>query len=86
MYVSAIGFNLRRVLPVMLDVGTNNKKLLDNSLYLGLCQPRLDAGSYPSIVDEFMKDAQACGSSTVVQFEDFQMKWGTIGVALAGLF
>ncbi|KMZ74215.1 Malic enzyme [Zostera marina] len=75
MYVAAAGINPRRVLPVMLDVGTNNKKLLDDSLYLGLRQPRLDGDAYLSIVDEFMKAAHARWPKAVVQFEDFQMKW-----------
>ncbi|CAL5382459.1 unnamed protein product [Camellia sinensis] len=44
-----------------------------DSLDLGLRQPWLEGEEYLSIVDEFM------------EFEDFQMKWGTAGVALAGL-
>ncbi|XP_028088596.1 uncharacterized protein LOC114289139 isoform X3 [Camellia sinensis] len=34
MYVAAAGINPQRILPVMLDVGTNNQKLLGDRLYI----------------------------------------------------
>ncbi|KAJ3682215.1 hypothetical protein LUZ60_014788 [Juncus effusus] len=74
-YVAAAGINPQKVLPVMLDVGTNNKKLLEDKLYLGLRQPRLEGEEYLSLVDEFMEAAHARWPKAVVQFEDFQMKW-----------
>uniref|UniRef100_A0A7N1A639 Malic enzyme n=2 Tax=Kalanchoe fedtschenkoi TaxID=63787 RepID=A0A7N1A639_KALFE len=75
MYVAAAGINPQRILPVMLDVGTNNEKLLNDRLYLGLRQPRLEGEEYISIVDEFMEAAYARWPKAIVQFEDFQMKW-----------
>lgn len=75
MYVAAAGINPQRILPVMLDVGTNNQKLLEDSLYLGVRQPRLEGEEYLAIVDEFMKAAFARWPKAVFQFEDFQMKW-----------
>ena len=42
LYVAAGGFHPRRVLPVVLDVGTNNQRLINDKRYLGLKQPRLD--------------------------------------------
>lgn len=74
-YVAAAGMNPQRILPVMLDVGTNNQKLLEDNLYLGLRQPRLEGDEYLSIVDEFMEAAYARWPKAIVQFEDFQMKW-----------
>lgn len=74
-YVAAAGINPQRVLPVMLDVGTNNQKLLEDNLYLGLRQPRLEGDEYLAIVDEFMEAAHARWPKAVIQFEDFQMKW-----------
>lgn len=75
MYVAAAGINPQRILPVMLDVGTNNQNLLDDRLYLGLRQPRLEGEEYLSIVDEFMEAVHARWPKAIVQFEDFQMKW-----------
>ncbi|CAN6465224.1 unnamed protein product [Victoria cruziana] len=74
-YVAAAGINPQRILPVMLDVGTNNKRLLEDSLYLGIRQPRLEGEEYLSIVDEFMEAMSARWPKAVIQFEDFQMKW-----------
>ncbi|XP_010544377.1 PREDICTED: NAD-dependent malic enzyme 2, mitochondrial-like [Tarenaya hassleriana] len=75
MYVAAAGINPQRVLPVMLDVGTNNEKLLENHLYLGLRERRLEGEEYLEIVDEFMEAVFTRWPKAVVQFEDFQMKW-----------
>ncbi|XP_038878987.1 NAD-dependent malic enzyme 59 kDa isoform, mitochondrial [Benincasa hispida] len=75
MYVAAAGINPQRILPVMLDVGTNNEKLLNDRLYLGLRQPRLEGEEYLSIVDEFMEAVHTRWPKAIVQFEDFQMKW-----------
>ncbi|AQK64800.1 Malic enzyme [Zea mays] len=89
-YVAAAGINPQKVLPIMLDVGTNNEKLLEDKLYLGLRQPRLEGEEYLAVVDEFMEAVHArwpkavvqfrskyCSLSEVIksQFEDFQMKW-----------
>ncbi|XP_047147621.1 NAD-dependent malic enzyme 59 kDa isoform, mitochondrial-like isoform X4 [Vigna umbellata] len=75
MYVAAAGINPRKILPVMLDVGTNNEKLLKDPLYLGVRQPRLEGEEYLSIIDEFMEAVHARWPKAIVQFEDFQMKW-----------
>ena len=44
LYVAAGGFHPKRVLPCVIDVGTNNKSLIDDPRYLGLKQPRLEGG------------------------------------------
>ncbi|KAE8772175.1 NAD-dependent malic enzyme 59 kDa isoform, mitochondrial [Hordeum vulgare] len=74
-YVAAAGINPQKVLPIMLDVGTNNEKLLEDKLYLGLRQPRLEGEEYLAVVDEFMEAVHARWPKAIVQFEDFQMKW-----------
>ncbi|XP_021904315.1 NAD-dependent malic enzyme 2, mitochondrial isoform X2 [Carica papaya] len=75
MYVAAAGINPQRILPVMLDVGTNNQKLLQDHLYLGLRQPRLEGEEYLKIIDEFMEAVSKRWPKAIIQFEDFQMKW-----------
>lgn len=75
LYVAAAGINPQRVLPVMIDVGTNNKKLLEDPLYLGLQQNRLDGDDYLAVIDEFMEAVFTRWPNVIVQFEDFQSKW-----------
>ncbi|KAH9325439.1 hypothetical protein KI387_005617, partial [Taxus chinensis] len=75
MYVAAAGINPQKILPVMLDVGTNNEKLLKDNLYLGLREPRLRGDEYLSVLDEFMEAVFARWPKVIVQFEDFQSKW-----------
>ncbi|GKU88209.1 hypothetical protein SLEP1_g2499 [Rubroshorea leprosula] len=61
--------------PSYADVGTNNQKLLEDRLYLGVRQPRLEGEEYLSIVDEFMEAVFKRWPKAIIQFEDFQMKW-----------
>ncbi|KAL2629648.1 hypothetical protein R1flu_014334 [Riccia fluitans] len=75
LYVAAAGINPQRVLPVMIDVGTNNQQLLDNPLYMGLHRPRLEGDEYMSVIDEFMEAAFTRYPDVIVQMEDFQSKW-----------
>ncbi|KAL9234331.1 hypothetical protein vseg_009214 [Gypsophila vaccaria] len=75
LYVAAAGINPQRVLPVMIDVGTNNEKLLKDPLYLGLQERRLDGDEYLAVVDEFMEAVFTRWPHVIVQFEDFQSKW-----------
>ncbi|KAK2650896.1 hypothetical protein Ddye_018385 [Dipteronia dyeriana] len=75
LYVAAAGINPQRVLPVMIDVGTNNEKLLKDPMYLGLQEHRLDGDEYVEIVDEFMEAVFTRWPHVIVQFEDFQSKW-----------
>ncbi|KAK4847794.1 hypothetical protein QYF36_006020 [Acer negundo] len=75
LYVAAAGINPQRVLPVMIDVGTNNEKLLKDPMYLGLQEHRLDGDEYVAIVDEFMEAVFTRWPHVIVQFEDFQSKW-----------
>ncbi|KAL9245220.1 hypothetical protein vseg_018896 [Gypsophila vaccaria] len=75
LYVAAAGINPQRVLPVMIDVGTNNEKLLQDPLYLGLQEHRLDGEEYLAVIDEFMEAVFTRWPHVIVQFEDFQSKW-----------
>ncbi|KAE8676851.1 hypothetical protein F3Y22_tig00111582pilonHSYRG01383 [Hibiscus syriacus] len=57
-----------KIHPVMLDVGTNNLKLIDNPLYLGLRQPRLEGEKYLSIIDEFIEAVLTRWPKAIIQW------------------
>jgi len=74
LYVAAGGFHPKRVLPVVLDVGTNNETLRNDPRYLGMREARLEGDDYYSLIDEFMAAIKLRWPTALVQFEDFQSK------------
>ena len=74
LYIAAGGFHPRRVLPVVIDVGTDNKKLREDPDYMGLVHPRIDGWEYYELIDEFMEAVALRWPKALVQFEDFQTK------------
>ena len=71
LYVAAGGVDPRKVLPVMLDLGTNNAALQKDPWYLGMTHPRLRGAEYFSMVHEFVRAVRHRWPNAVVQFEDF---------------
>ena len=74
LYVAAGGFHPRRVLPVVIDVGTNNPKLRADPHYLGDREDRLEGDEYYELIDEFMAAIKLRWPRALIQFEDFQSK------------
>lgn len=71
LYTAAGGIDPRKALPVMLDTGTNNQKLLEDPYYLGVQHPRVTGQAFWSMVDEFMCAVRSRWPKVLVQFEDF---------------
>ena len=71
LYTVCAGVDPRDLLPVCLDVGTDNEKLLNDPLYKGLRRPRLRGALYDQLVEEFMSEMRAWQPRCLVQFEDF---------------
>jgi len=71
LYTACAGVPPQHCLPVVLDVGTNNKALLDDPLYLGLRQERVRGDDYTAFVDEFVAAVQALHPKCCIQWEDF---------------
>ncbi|KAL0488109.1 malate dehydrogenase [Acrasis kona] len=71
LYVAAGGINPGRVLPCMIDVGTNNENLLNDPFYLGINRKRITGDEYYEIVEEFMDAVTSRWPNVLIQFEDF---------------
>ena len=71
LYCAAGGIAPHRVLPAMLDFGTDNQELLNDPRYTGYRAPRLRGDAYLSLLDEFMQAVFARYPNTLLQFEDF---------------
>lgn len=74
LYVAGGGFDPQHVLPVVLDVGTNNPDLLNDPYYLGSQHARLEGQEYDDFIEEFIRGVRNRWPNALIQFEDFQTK------------
>ena len=71
LYTACGGISPAYTLPVCLDVGTNNEKLLNDPMYMGLRHKRVAQEDYDDFVDEFIQAVVRRWPEVMVQFEDF---------------
>jgi malate dehydrogenase (oxaloacetate-decarboxylating) len=71
-YSAAAGIPPWQTLPISLDVGTDNKALLADDLYVGHRAPRLRGPEYDSLVDEFVHAVKRRFPAALLQWEDFK--------------
>ena len=72
MVYTAFGqINPLNTLPILLDAGTNNEKLLNDPLYLGWKHPRIAGKEYDAFVDKFIQATKKTFPHVFLHWEDF---------------
>ncbi len=71
LYTSCGGIHPSNTLPIILDVGTNNKERLDDPEYIGWRHARISGKEYDDFVDQFVQSIKRHMPHVLLQFEDF---------------
>jgi malate dehydrogenase (oxaloacetate-decarboxylating) len=71
LYTLIGGIRPERTLPIVLDVGTNNKERLSDPEYLGWRHERIKGQEYFDFVDQFVEAVKQELPGTCLQWEDF---------------
>jgi len=70
-YTAAGGIDPTRVIPVMLDVGTNRESLLNDPTYIGNRHERIRGARYDAFIDAYVEVATKLFPNALLQWEDF---------------
>ena len=71
LYTACGGISPAHTLPVMLDVGTNNEKLLNDPRYMGTRHKRIGSAEYEEFIELFIRAIKRRWPQVLLQFEDF---------------
>ena len=71
LYTACGGISPAYTLPVMLDVGTNNEKLLNDPMYMGSRHKRISQEEYDEFLELFITAIERRWPKVMLQFEDF---------------
>jgi malate dehydrogenase (oxaloacetate-decarboxylating) len=69
-YTAAGGIDPNRVIPVMLDVGTDRQSLLDDPLYIGNRHPRVPVAAYDEFIESFVATVRRMFPQALLHWED----------------
>jgi len=70
-YTAAAGLHPRRVIPVVLDAGTDNPALLAEEMYLGNRHPRVRGERYDQLIEAYVSAAAKLFPDAMLHWEDF---------------
>jgi malate dehydrogenase (oxaloacetate-decarboxylating) len=68
---AAGGIDPTRVIPVMLDVGTNRESLLKDPMYIGNRHARIRGERYDAFIDAYVQTVTRLFPKALLQWEDF---------------
>jgi len=71
-YTAAGGIDPTRVIPVMLDVGTNRESLLKDPMYIGNRHARVRGKRYDAFIEGYVKAATKLFPKAMLQWADFE--------------
>ncbi|MEI7770462.1 MAG: NAD-dependent malic enzyme [Chloroflexales bacterium] len=71
LYTLCAGIHPATTLPIILDVGTNNRELLDDPLYLGWRHERMRGSAYAAFIEAFVAAVIRVFPNVILQWEDF---------------
>ena len=69
-YIAAAGIHPRRVIPVVLDMGTDNLRLLNDKMYLGNRHARVRGQRYDDFIDTYVTTAIKLFPHALLHWED----------------
>ena len=70
-YIAAAGLHPRRVIPVVLDMGTDNLRLLNDEMYIGNRHARVRDQRYDDLIDAYVTAASKLFPHAMLHWEDF---------------
>ena len=70
-YIAAAGIHPRRVIPVVLDMGTDNLALLNDEMYLGNRHARVRDQRYDDLIDAYVTTSTKLFPNAMLHWEDF---------------
>src|ERR1700728_4310256 len=70
-HTAAGGIDPTRVIPVMLDVGTNRESLLKDPMYVGNRHSRVRGERYDKFIDAYVRTVIKLFPNALMQWEDF---------------